>query len=140
MNEIIEFALNHWFLSSLFTLILVLFIANEIRQRGKGGAALSPQQVVNLMNHDQGVVVDIRSAEAFATGHIIGAINLPQADLESKKSKLNKYKSKPIVLVCPQGLLAGKVSQTLKQAGFEQVYQLAGGVAAWQQEQLPLSK
>lgn len=140
MGQLIDFVVNHWFLCGLFAILLVIFLVNELRHRSHGIKQLSPQQVVDLMNHEHAVVIDIRERNLFEAGHIIGALNIKSDEFETKKSKLNKFKSKPVVVVCSQGTGASKFANILKQAGFEQVFQLDGGLAAWQQEQLPLTK
>ncbi|MFO1258205.1 MAG: rhodanese-like domain-containing protein [Gammaproteobacteria bacterium] len=140
MGQLIDFIVNHWFLCSLFAILLVIFLLNEFKQRAHGIKRLSPQQVIDLMNHQHAVVIDTRESELFETGHIIGALNIKVSELETKKSKLNKFKSKPLIVVCAQGVSSTQFANALQQAGFEQVFQLEGGLAAWQQEQFPLTK
>lgn len=140
MGQLIDFILNHWFLCSLFSIMLVIFLINEFQHRAKRIKGLSPQQAVDLMNHQHGIVIDIREPELFSRGHILGAHNIKLSDFDSKKSKLNKFKSKPIVIVCAQGVQSGKFADLLRQADFEHVFQLEGGLAAWQQDQFPLTK
>lgn len=140
MGQLIDFILNHWFLCSLFAILLVIFLINEFKHRAHGIKRLSPQQVIDLMNHEHAIVIDIREGNLFEAGHIIGALNIKLDEFDSKKSKLNKYKSKPLIVVCAQGASSPKFADLLRQAGFEQVFQLEGGLAAWQQEQFPLTK
>jgi rhodanese-related sulfurtransferase len=99
---------------------------------------LKPQELVNLLNHSAAVVVDIRSAVRFEQGHIIGAINLPQEDFANRLNFLNKYKSKPIILVCAQGMDAPKMAKVLLANGFTQLYFLANGMDGWRQDGMPL--
>lgn len=104
----------------------------------KGGATLTPQQVVSQINQQQAVVVDLRDSKEFQQGHIVNAINIPHAKLVSRLDELQRYKSQPIVLVCKLGQHSGMAGKQLAAAGFEQVSRLKGGMAEWQSSQLPL--
>ena len=85
-------------------------------------------------------MVDVRSTDQFRSGHLIAALNIVFADLERSINKLNKYKSKPIILVDNIGQEAVKAGVLLRKQGFEMVYFLAGGITAWQKADLPLVK
>ena len=80
----------------------------------------------------------MRSAEAFARGHIVNAKNVPFADLDAKLDKLSKNKSAPLLAVCDAGMTSTKATNVLRNAGFESVYGLKGGMAAWSQAGLPV--
>jgi len=134
------FFAEHWALSSAFVVLLILFAFNEWRNHGSGSSVVSPQELVGLMNHSRAGVVDIREKEAFEQGHILGAINIRLSDMESKKKLLNKYRSKPIVVVCQNGMSSSKAVQWLKKEGFDEVYILRGGIENWKIENLPVSK
>jgi rhodanese-related sulfurtransferase len=99
--------------------------------------SVEPQDAVKLINRDA-VVIDLRSAEAFARGHIVHAKNIPFDELAARGDALERYKSKPVVAVCDTGTTSGKAVQLLQKAGVEDVYGLRGGIAAWTQANLPL--
>ena len=71
-------------------------------------------------------------------GHIVGAKNIPFDELEANQSKIDMYKTKPILAVCDAGMTSGRAVAMLKKSGVESVYGLKGGIAAWTQENLPL--
>jgi len=139
MGPIIVFLLNHWVLSALFGVLLVAFIINEAMQRRYGVSHLSPEQAVQMINHEEAVVVDLRSETLFKEGHILGAINISAAHLDKKLNTLQKYVNKPIILVATAGQDASKVGAQLKEKGF-QVRELGGGIQAWSSANLPLVK
>lgn len=126
-------------LSGAFGLVLVLFIINEIKQRG-GGAKLNPQQAVDLMNHEDAIVIDVRHPEAFREAHILNSKNIPSADLDDKMSSLNKYKQKALILIDEQGMQASKAASKLRKEGFEQIFFVSGGMMSWKADNLPLTK
>ncbi len=140
MQQYAQFFLEHWFLSALFIIIVALIIFTEMRMSKSGGNRVKPKQAINMINRDNAVVVDIRSAEQYKKGHIVGAKNVEANDLEQTANKLQKYKKKPIILVCPSGVQSPKLGEKLKTKGFENVHILAGGLKAWRDESLPLAK
>lgn len=137
LEQIIEFMTNHWILTSLWSAILILVLLNE---GARGGDQLSTAQVTRLINNEDAVVVDIRKKEDFRTGHLPESINLPSTGFANHLGQLEPYKTRPIILVCKTGTTAGSVGVILKNAGFEQVTRLKGGIMEWQANSLPLVK
>jgi rhodanese-related sulfurtransferase len=135
MQHLSEFALNHWMLVTAFSVLLGLLVANTITTVG----GIPAQQAVSLINREGAVVVDIRSAEDFAAGHIIDAVHFPLADLPKVGEKLKKLGDKPIIVCCMSGNLAGQAARELKLQGFAQVHALKGGIGAWRAENLPIA-
>ena len=137
MEQYLEFIGNHTLLVGglVFTFFLLLF--TELKRKALGVHSVEPQDAVRLINNDA-VVIDLRSAEAFARGHIVNAKNIPFDELSARGDALDKYKSKPIVAVCDAGTTSGKAIQLLQKAGVKDVYGLRGGIAAWSQANLPL--
>jgi len=140
MEDIWAFLIQHWALSGLVVVLLIIFLANEWRQHAFGLPSLAAQELVGLINHKRAVVIDVRDQEAFAKGHILGALNITQADLENKKKTMNKFKSRPIVVVCQNGFTSPKVGQWFLDKGFTDVYYLKGGLDHWRAENLPISQ
>lgn len=108
--------------------------------RAKGGHAVSPAIATQMINKEDAVVVDIRTKKEWDTGHITGAKHIPLADLARRIEELNKYKTKPIIVVCNIGQTAGSASKQLKEAGFENVSRLQGGITEWKGQNLPIIK
>lgn len=137
MDTYLEFAANHTLLVTalLFSFLLVLF--TELRRKSQGITNIEPQDAVKLINADA-VVLDLRSSEAFARGHIVNAKNIPSDELTANQDKYKKYKSRPILAVCDAGVASSRAVDTLRKAGLENVYGLKGGIAAWTQANLPL--
>ncbi len=132
-----HFLLNHWFLSSLFILLLIMVFVEEARSKGLGSSGVTPQKLTQLINRDNAIVVDIRENNAFKDGHILGAINLPQASMDQNLNKINKHKSQTLVVVDGSGQKAMATALKLKKAGFEKVQVLTGGLNAWKSAGLP---
>jgi rhodanese-related sulfurtransferase len=107
-------------------------------RRGAGGASISPQDATLMINRQDALVVDVRSSEDFGKGHILNARNVPLSQIESRAAELQKHKAKPVI-VCEDGARSSAAG-ALRKIGFEKVYTLAGGLAAWQQAGLPVEK
>jgi len=113
---------------------IALLIMHEAR---KSGPSLSPQQAINVVNAKDGVFVDLRDAADFRKGHIVSAINIPAAKLSERMVELEKYKDKPIVLVCKMGQQSSAAGKQLKEAHYGEVYKMTGGMMEWGNLQLP---
>ena len=73
MAQVLEFMGNHALLVGTFVVLLMAFLFNEMR---RGGASVTAQELVNLVNRDQAVVLDVRDRKEFAAGHIVDAVNV----------------------------------------------------------------
>ncbi len=137
MDTYLEFSANHPLLVTalLFSMFLVIF--TELRRKAQGITNIEPQDAVKLINADA-VVLDLRSSEAFARGHIVNAKNIPSDELAANKDKYKKCKSRSILAVCDAGVTSSRAVDTLRKSGLENVYGLKGGIAAWTQANLPL--
>lgn len=104
------------------------------------GKRATPLQVTQMINRGKTVVVDVRSAEEFAAGHLRDAKHIPLADLGNRIGELDKSKNRTVVVVCQTGARADKAARQLQAAGFEDVHALEGGQAAWIAAGLPVTK
>ena len=109
-------------------------------RRSTAGPSLSTLQATQMINREDAVVIDLRDAPAFAKGHILGARNVPLAELPRRTGELEKFKAKPIIVHCENGNRSARAVAALRERGFSKVYLLAGGYAAWQQASLPVQK
>ena len=98
---------------------------------------VGPQEAVLLFNHEDALVLDVREQSEWADGHIGKAKHIPLGQLKTRLTELEKYKDKPIVVVCRSGNRSGSACGTMKKAGFDKMYNLAGGMMAWEQAGLP---
>ena len=137
MAQLFEFIGHHPILVGIFAVLLVLFVRNETQRGGKG---VSPQELVNLVNKEGAIVLDVRDSKEFAAGHIVDAVNVPHTALESRLSELEKYKEKPVTIVCKMGQHAGTAGALLRKAGFASVSRLSGGMTEWRNQNLPVVK
>jgi rhodanese-related sulfurtransferase len=138
MGQLQQFITNHWELWLALVAILIAIFINEFLSQKKRAKELSPAAAVDMINHENAVVIDLRDPELFRAGHIIGAICTPTDDFGQKR--MEKYKTKPLILVCPRGLQSIAMATKLRAEGFTQPMVLSGGITAWQAANLPLVK
>lgn len=137
MAQFFEFVVANYLLVSAFTLLLVLFIANEAN---RGGAIINNQLLVNLINSDQGVILDLRDQKAYNEGHIQGALHIPYAELQSRVGELEKHLNKTLILACKFGQHSSVAGTKLRKSGFKDVRRLEGGMNGWRQNSMPVVK
>jgi rhodanese-related sulfurtransferase len=130
--------LNHWLVAAT-AVVLVLVIVFEIRAQGESLTTVSPQDAIRLMNRGA-VVIDLRAAEQYAAGHLAGARRLDGEQILKAGDTLKKYKQKPLIVYDESGSLGTSAARQLKRLGFEQAFNLRGGLSAWRADNLPLEK
>lgn len=111
-----------------------------LKRSASGVANLTPTEAVLLMNRSNAMVVDVREATEYAQGHIADAKHIPLAQLGERLKELTRYKDKPVLLHCQGGVRSAKACDLLAKNGFTKLYNLQGGINAWQQAKLPVVK
>lgn len=139
MQDIIVFMQAHWALGLALIVILGLLTLVEFIKQKTGGAKISPATVIRMMNHDNAVIIDVRNTDAYASGHIVGAISLPLTNIEEKYKKIEKLKAQPLIIVCAAGLESPRAAASLLKKGLT-VYILSGGMNAWKTAEMPVVK
>ena len=104
------------------------------------GREVGPAEAVQLINRRDAVVLDVREAAEYKSGHINNARHIPEGELEARAKELEKIKSKPIIVSCGRGNRSAGVAGRLRKLGFNEVFSLRGGLSAWQQANMPLEK
>lgn len=140
MDRYIEFVVNFWFLFALLAVILVLLGWNLFGSRFLGVKQVGPMQATQLINRQDAVVVDVRDKADFSDGHILNALHKPLTQLQDLPRALAKYRARPVIIYCTNGSASIRACRTLLKEGFTQVYNLKGGILAWRNANLPLTK
>jgi len=139
-NRLTEFIVNHWSLSLAFVLLLALLIGSEIRRRLYGAPQLGPHAATRLMNDTGTVVLDVREDGEWKQGHIANALHIPLGQLGGRLKELDKYRDRTLIACCRTGQRSNTAAARLRKQGFASAYNLAGGMVAWQNANLPISK
>ncbi len=137
MAQLLQYIANHPWLSGFALVAATAVLIYESRARIQNENSVSPQEAVRLMNQGA-ALLDVRTSEEFAGGHVRGARNQPLALLGEAEDKLKKHKDKPVIVCCDRGSLASTAVRVLGKQGFTKVFNLRGGLTAWRTENLPL--
>ena len=132
-----KFILDHIFLVSIAAASGLALLLPALQPRGKRASILEATQMIN---RNKTTILDVRTPEQFAAGHLRDAKNIPLSDLGSRIGELDKQKTKAVVVVCQQGSRADKAVKMLQKAGFDDVVSLDGGLTAWTAAGLPTVK
>ncbi len=138
MNDLISFAQQHLTMVVAWCALLLAIVVTEWLNKQQKAPQVSPQSLVEQMNNQLVKVIDIRNNQTFRQGHILNSKNIPWQNQDEKVYKT--LQNEPFVLICQQAQTASQLAEKLKKQGFTQVQVLAGGISAWQQNNLPLVK
>lgn len=138
---------DHWkpvkfIIDNFFLILLMLSSGGALLWHSlqRTGAKLTALQATQVINQGKTLILDVRKAEEFAAVHIRDAKNIPLKELPNRLPELEKFKARPVIVVCNKGLQSSKATSQLKKAGFTDVNTLLGGLESWQSQSLPTIK
>jgi len=140
LNRLPEFAGNHMFLVMIFGVLLITLIGNEVARLFRGYRELTPAGLTRLINRENPLLVDLSAATDFEKAHIPGARNVLMSQFDPENKELGGVKDRPVAVYCKTGNTSATAAARLVKAGFQQVFWLGGGLAAWREANLPLAK
>lgn len=111
-----------------------------IAKRFSGIPQIGVAEAVQLINRKDALVLDVRSQGEFSGGHLGSAKNIPEKELKTRATEIDKWKDKPIIVHCATGNRSQGAANVLKGLGFKEVFNLHGGINAWNQAGMPLEK
>ena len=138
MDQLIEFASNHFLLVTSFFFVLTLLIMNLLQD--SGSFVLSPPQAVSFLNSADAVAIDMRSAADYSAGHIVNAEHVDAAEMKPDNARMAALKDKPLLVYCASGVNSAAIVRQLKRGGFNEARSLKGGINAWRSDNLPTTK
>ena len=112
------------------------FFGNRIR----GITEVDHVAATQLINHKNALVLDVREQGEYDAGHIVNSKLIPLGKLHDRIGELEKYRERPIVVVCRSGQRSTAACALLGKQGFTHAVNLNGGIIAWQKASLPLEK
>lgn len=138
-TQLSAFVAHHWQLVAALVAILALLVGTELQRIFRGFKDIGPTEVTQLLNHKDALLLDVRDEKEYRERHIGTAVHIPLASLAGRVSELEKYKSRPVVAYCRSGQRSARAGALLRKQGFE-VYNLGGGIMAWQNANLPTTR
>ncbi len=139
IDRLIEFSGNHSILVMAFFAVLGVLLFSEISRRLSKVASIGCIEATQLSNHKDAVFLDIREDAEYKSGYIPDSIHIPLKQLSDRVSELGKFKGSPVIAYCRSGNRSKSAGEILIKQGFENVYNLGGGILDWQKANLPVS-
>lgn len=93
-----------------------------------------------MRQSDPVLILDVRTPEEFAEGHVPLAVNIAHTELEQNLDRISNWQDKEVVVYCRSGRRAGIAAEILGEHGFSNVKHLAGDMQGWQKQGLPEEK
>lgn len=120
----------------LFIVIIISVSCGQTNQNEKEAVYLniSAQEAKEIMDSETGyVILDVRTEEEFAEGHIPGAILIPDYEIESKAEQILTDKNQLILVYCRSGRRSKNASEALVSLGYTNIREF-GGIIDWPYE------
>lgn len=108
--------------------------------RLRGVKEVDVVEALQLINHKNAIILDVREESEYKSGHLLNAKWIPLGKLVSRIGELERYRDLSIVVVCRSGQRSASACVALGKQGFAQAHNLSGGVMGWQKSNLPLEK
>jgi len=128
--------------------VLISFIACGQKENVKSNGTNADQASISLIspddlnsaNKDDILLIDVRTPQEFASGHLENAVNMNYFDSDFEAQFKTLDKNKAVYLYCKSGRRSANAAEKLEDMGFVKIYDLEGGVVNWQSKGLTLSK
>lgn len=102
--------------------------------------SISPKDAAAMITVEKAIIVDVREDKEWREQHISGAIHIPLGQVESRLAELAQYKDSMVITQCRSGRRSAQAAGILRAAGFSKIYNLAGGIIAWEKDGLQTLK
>jgi len=135
-----QFIINNWYLVLGIVVVLTMLAWGPLTQLLHGVQHVTTAEAIRLLNHEKGLLVDVREPDEFRGGHIPNALNLPLSGLAGSLKQVEKHKARPLIICCRTSQRSARAAVALRKFGFASVQVLAGGITTWQRENLPVEK
>lgn len=124
----------------LSLVLLLIGVTSCLKNQVEGVQVLDVSKYEKKMTQPDVQIVDVRTPEEFAEGHLENAINIDITadDFDSKIAALDK--EKPVMVYCKAGGRSAKASSRLNELGFKNISDLEGGIINWNSENKPIVK
>ncbi|WP_414039868.1 rhodanese-like domain-containing protein [Acidithiobacillus sp. M4-SHS-6] len=138
--KILTFVQAQWPLLLAAVALVIMIFKGPLTRKAAGISEVDPKTAVQLINHEEAVVIDVREQNEWAKGHLPGARHIPLGDLSKYMKDLEKHRGHHVICQCASGMRSARAAASLKKAGFDKIYSLKGGISAWRSAGLPVEK
>lgn len=138
MPQLIEFIGNNTLIVVTWGLVLGMLAYSEYQRLFSGTVQISVPEAIRMQNDESAVFLDVREVNEFKAGHILDAHSHPLSSFDKNISQMDKHKKNGVIVYCATGARSNRACSKLRKKEYETVYNLAGGVSAWEKANLPL--
>ena len=135
-----QFVVSNIFPISIAFMSGLMLLWSMFGNRIRGIKEINCIEAMQLINHKNALVLDVRESKEFDSGHVLNSKLVPLGSLRERIGELERFRDRPIVVICRSGNRSNMACALLGKQGFSQAYNLAGGVLAWQKANLPLAR
>lgn len=125
----------------------VLRVVNVVREATKhlvnilrGVEDIDPVTAHGMITREGALVLDVREQHEYAAGHLARSVLIPLPQLERRIGELDAFRHRTIVVLCHGGKRSATACWLLGKLGFLHTYNVAGGILAWRDAQLPVEE
>ena len=104
--------------------------------RPKPYESLAPKEAAELLRTGNALLFDVRTPPEFASHHIKGAMLLPIQELHARHTEIPRDSARPILIICEHGVRSVHACRALSEAGWANLINVSGGMAAWMEDGL----
>lgn len=140
MPIIESFVTRNWPIVLVFVISGALLLWPLLQRRLAPTREISTLDATHLLNKENPLVLDVREANELAGGRLPNAVHIPLSQLKDRGGELAKHLTRPVIVYCDRGARGGAAVAALSRLGFARVQSLRGGLRAWKDAGLPLSK
>ena len=121
--------------------LLMATIIGACSQGESDAPEIPPQELVARLTAEASpVVLDVRTPQEYAAGHVPGALNVPHKALPDRLAEVLGFRDREVVLYCERGKRSDMARAVLLEAGFTSVQHLQGHMVEWRRQRLPEHK
>lgn len=137
----VQFAGNHTIMVVAWVAVFIGVVVTFVKSATSSVKVIDNAQLTQLLNKENGVVVDVRTNDEFKRGHIIGSVQVLPSEIKNHNATLlEKHKNVPLIVVDASGLGSESLANQLNKQGFAQVYSLKEGIGGRRAANLPVVK
>ncbi|MEO8486244.1 MAG: rhodanese-like domain-containing protein [Betaproteobacteria bacterium] len=135
----LDFAEKNWMLIAVAAASGAMLVWPLLQRRLSSMKEAGTHVATQLINRDA-LVLDVREAKEFADGKLPSAVHIPLSELGRRTGEIARHASRPVLVYCTRGQKSRAAGDALTKAGFKDLYNLTGGLAAWRAAGLPVEK
>jgi len=106
----------------------------------RGVKDISPKEAQIFIQQKKAFILDVREQSEYDAGHVANSILIPLGQLNARVAELEKFKASDLVIICRGGKRSATACWQLGQHGFSRIYNIAGGIIAWNKANLPVER